>query len=298
MGCTPWRKFCRLAAGTWVLMVLCWWVRGQLPPLPTCRGAQPGPLPQACPGVGVGWEYSENFPFNGVLVAIRAALLEPSAHGFLNVYLMFRAECPLSLFRAHQLIPRPDASSSLPEDPEWSPLSGCTVAPKPWLLAPLVACQPPGWPCSPLGGEGTSPPYWPLSMCVLGRGQRTERLREVYLVLVLRLREVKPASGVRSQPAPGRAPPILRSTTSGSPSRLVQAGKRQPRLLAYSWCPLSGKQWPGWGQGAWVPPHWEQDVGSGQRVCTPFLSSAWIPGPLSLGSASWLRGSPLCPSAR
>ena len=243
---------------------------------------------------------------------LRAALLEPSAHGFLNVYLMFRAECPLSLFRAHQLIPRPDAASSLPEDPEWSPLTGCTVAPKPWLqprgrlpwwpVSPLDGPASPAGPSrgdkSPLGGEGTSPPYWPLSMCVLGRGQRTERLREVYLVLVLRLREVKPASAVRSQPAPGRAPPILRSTAGGSPSRLVQAGKRQPRLLAYSWCPLSGKQRPGWGQGAWVPPHWEQDVGSGQRVCTPFLSSAWSPSPLSLGSASWLRGSPPCPSAR
>lgn len=187
-----------------------------------------GLYPKLVPAWGWAGNIQRTSPLTEFWWPLRAALLEPSAHGFLNVYLMFRAECPLSLFRAHQLIPRPDASSSLPEDPEWSPLSGCTVAPKPWLLAPLVACQPPGWPCSPLGGEGTSPPYWPLSMCVLGRGQRTERLREVYLVLVLRLREVKPASGVRSQPAPGRAPPILRSTTSGSPSRLARQGRGNP----------------------------------------------------------------------
>lgn len=135
------------------------------------------------------------------------------------------------------------------------------MAPKPWLqprgrlpwwpVSPLDGPASPAGPSrgdeSPRGGEGTSPSYWPQSMCVLGRGQRTERLREVFLVLVLRLREVKPASGVRSQPAPGTAPPIFRSTTGGSPSRLVQAGKRQPRLLGYSWCPLTGKQWPGWG---------------------------------------------------
>lgn len=80
-------------------------------------------------------------------------------------------------------------------------------------------------------------------------------------MLVLRLREVKPDSGVRSQPPPGTDPPILRSKIGGSPSRLVQAGKRQPRLLGYSWCPLSGSSGLAGGQGSWVPPDWEQDVG-------------------------------------
>lgn len=52
------------------------------------------------------------FPLMEFWWPLRAALLKPSACGFLNVYLMFWAECPLSLFRAHQLIPGPDTSSS------------------------------------------------------------------------------------------------------------------------------------------------------------------------------------------
>ena len=60
---------------------------------------------------------------------LRAALLEPSAHGFLSVYLMFRAECPRPysglISSLQDLTPPPP----IPGDPEWSPLSA-------WFLSP------------------------------------------------------------------------------------------------------------------------------------------------------------------
>ena len=157
------------------------------------------------------------------------------------------------------------------------------VVPEPWLQlrawlpwwpashsdGPASPAGPSGGDESPLGGDGTSLSQRPLSMCVLGRGQRTERIREVFLVLVLRLQEVKPDSGVRSQPPPGTDPPVLRSKTGSSPSRLVQAAERQPQLLGYSWCPLSGKRWPGWGSRHLGATRLGAGHGAQARGCAP-----------------------------
>lgn len=168
-------------------------------------------------------------------------------------------------------------------DPEWSPRSGCAVVPEPWLQpwgrlpwwpashldGPAAPAGPSQGDESPLGGDNTSPSHWPLSMYVLGRGRRTERIREVFLVLVLRLQEVKPDSGVRSQPSLGTDPPILRSKIGSSPSCLVQAGKRQPWLLGYSWCRLSGKRWPGWGSRHLGATRLGAGRGAQARGCAP-----------------------------